>query len=172
MYLGTKEVTRRDGWAFLEPETQLMAVEKAQGIPPGGRVKKIGPILVASVKMEPSQKMLDNEVYGMQEIRLEGFRGKFRLPIDFVLFLEEELKIPRAKPINRIEFSRLYNIPDFWSCPKCKYRASNYAFVNVLFDMLCPSCMKANYSEFQPGTLEPVDHPEFPFAANKWANRE
>lgn len=50
----TKTVTRRLGWRSLKPGTLLQPVVKAQGIPKGGHVEKIGgPIRVVSVRREP-----------------------------------------------------------------------------------------------------------------------
>lgn len=49
---GTKDVTRRVGWANLQPGTWLMAVEKSQGLRKGEKVRRLGPIVVVSVRRE------------------------------------------------------------------------------------------------------------------------
>jgi hypothetical protein len=41
----TKTVTRRLGWKDLKPGTLLQPVVKAQGIPKGGKVEKIGGLI-------------------------------------------------------------------------------------------------------------------------------
>ena len=48
MYAKTKTVTRRTGasWMKLQPNDRLWAVEKAQGLRKGEKVKRIGPIIV------------------------------------------------------------------------------------------------------------------------------
>ncbi len=49
----TKTVTRRLGWANLEPGTELMGCEKCQGLGKGGQLNRLGIIGVRSVIREP-----------------------------------------------------------------------------------------------------------------------
>lgn len=69
----TKDVTRRNGWLFLKAGDILCAVEKSQGIPKGGKVKRLGMIRVVHVRREPLRRMLDRPDYGREECRREGY---------------------------------------------------------------------------------------------------
>lgn len=64
MYAGTKTVTRRIDrkvwWAkVLKSGTLVCAVEKSQGIPKGGKVKRIGVIEIVGVRRELLHKITD-----------------------------------------------------------------------------------------------------------------
>jgi hypothetical protein len=48
----TKTVTRRIGWANLQPGTLLQAIEKGQGLKKGEKVRKLAVIRVVSVRRE------------------------------------------------------------------------------------------------------------------------
>src|SRR5882672_6000358 len=48
----SKSVTRRHGWRDLEPEDELMGVERGQGLKKGEKVVKLGAIRVDDVRME------------------------------------------------------------------------------------------------------------------------
>ena len=48
----TKTVTRRLGWGFLKAGDVVMGVEKGQGIPKGGKVKRLGLIRIVYVRRE------------------------------------------------------------------------------------------------------------------------
>jgi len=64
----SKTVTRRIGWKTLKPGALLQPVLKAQGIPKGGTVTKVGgPIRVVSVRRERLDLITDAECV------LEGF---------------------------------------------------------------------------------------------------
>ena len=69
----TKTVTRRVGtWKNLESGTLLCAVEKAQGLAKGEKVKRIGTIRVLSVSQEKAVSVTSDE------IAKEGFPGMSR----------------------------------------------------------------------------------------------
>jgi hypothetical protein len=101
---GTKDVTRRLGWADLQPGDQLMACEKCQGIQKGGLVR-LGVIEVVSVRREPLNRMTADPAYGAEEARREGFPDKSGA--DFVAMFTAHMKCHPAEIITRIEFRKL-----------------------------------------------------------------
>jgi len=109
----TKTVTRRLGWLNLKPGEILQAVEKAQGLKKGERMKKIGLIRVVDVRREPLLKLLlecpsygGAPGYGEEEMILEGFPG--RDPNDFVdFFLRGHDHNYTEEDITRIQFEYL-----------------------------------------------------------------
>jgi hypothetical protein len=70
---GTKDVTRRMGWLFLNAGEELMAVEKSQGLGKGGKIKRLGLVLTVSIIREPLRRMFDEPEYGKAELIREGF---------------------------------------------------------------------------------------------------
>lgn len=93
----TKTVTRRFGWLKLKPGTKLWAVEKAMGLKPGEKVKRLKLIEVVSVRREPLHTITPDDV------RLEGFPGW--TPEQFIEFLlAKNKKLTSAAIVNRIEF--------------------------------------------------------------------
>ena len=70
---GIKDVTRRVGWLFLKAGDELCAIEKGQGLGKGEKVKRLGKVLVASVRYEPLRKMTDDTIYGLIECNPRGF---------------------------------------------------------------------------------------------------
>src|SRR4051812_32985645 len=69
----TKTVTRRIGWAFLQPGDLLQPIEKGQGIQKGGKVVRIGgPIRVVSVSGEWMSDFR-HRADAQEECRREGF---------------------------------------------------------------------------------------------------
>jgi hypothetical protein len=71
----SKTVTRRIGWETLKPGELLQAVEKGQGIPKGGKVRKLAVIRVIDVSREVLAQMMDglSPSYGREECIKEGF---------------------------------------------------------------------------------------------------
>ena len=69
---GSKDVTRRLGWEFLQPGDRLMACEKCQGIQKGGLVR-LGPIEILDVRREPLNRMITDPEYGLEDAIREGF---------------------------------------------------------------------------------------------------
>ncbi len=99
VYARQKTVTRRLGWAFLKPGDILWAVEKAQGIPKGGKVKRICKIRVLDVREEALCAITE------EEVAREGFPGMSDL-----LFVSLFCKANRCRPsqlVRRIEFEYL-----------------------------------------------------------------
>lgn len=104
---GSKDVTRRFGWEFLQPGDRLMAVEKAMGLKKGEQMKRLGEIEVVSVRREPMSAMLDDMTYGMDELRREGFPFGCRSPACFVSGLLQKTKKTPDDMVTRIEFRRV-----------------------------------------------------------------
>jgi hypothetical protein len=91
-----KTVTRRLGWKFLKPGDILWAVEKAQGLKKGEKVKRICLIRVVSCRDEPLDKITAADCI------LEGFPEMS--PSDFVdMFCAANKCVPH-KSVNRIKF--------------------------------------------------------------------
>lgn len=76
-----KTVTRRNGWMFARPGMILQPVVKAQGIPKGGHVEKIGgPIRVVDVRRERLDAITaeDVEREGFDHLTPAGFVEMYR----------------------------------------------------------------------------------------------
>lgn len=99
-----KDVTRRLGWADLQPGDRLMACEKCQGIRKGGLVR-LGAIEVVSVRLERLDRMTADPAYGAEEARREGFPEKSGA--DFVAMFTAHMKCQPSQIITRIEFRKL-----------------------------------------------------------------
>lgn len=69
---GTKSVTRRMGWLTLKAGDKLMAVEKAMGLGKGGKVKRLGMIIVEDVRREKLNEMFSWPTYGFNECEREA----------------------------------------------------------------------------------------------------
>jgi hypothetical protein len=87
----TKTVTRRKGWAWLQPGTRLTLVEKAMGLKKGETVVRLAEVEVVSVRREQLQDLfgvyaLDGcprgESYPYDEMVREGFPGLD--PLEFI----------------------------------------------------------------------------------------
>ena len=98
-----KTVTRRLGWATLQPGTELLAVSKGMGLKKGEQAEVLGVIRVVSVRRERLDDLVDpaRPTYGEEEMAREGFPGMD--PQDFMLkfFLEHQ---DPSEPVTRIEF--------------------------------------------------------------------
>lgn len=103
----TKDVTRRTGWAFLNPGTLVQPVEKAMGLKAGEAVVKLGlPVRCVSRRREPLSAMLDDPAYGKQECLREGFPDM--TPEEFVaMFCKSHAGCTPASEVTRIEFEYL-----------------------------------------------------------------
>lgn len=96
---GRKTVTRRIGWKGVKPGDRLMAIEKGQGLKKGEKVKRLGEIVVVSVRREPLHDIEPTDV-----IR-EGFGAM--LPTDFVrLFMIGHGLADSSVDVTRIEFRK------------------------------------------------------------------
>jgi hypothetical protein len=103
---GTKDVTRRMGWAFAKAGDELMAVEKGQGLGKGGKVRKLGLIRLVDVRREPLSDMTVSRHYGYSELIREGFPDK--TPEWFVdMFCASHKGCAPHSTITRLEFLKL-----------------------------------------------------------------
>ena len=84
------------GWNFLKKGDIVNAVERAQGLKKGEKIKKLCQIKIKSVSKEPLNKITQSDVIK------EGFPD-FSVD-DFVNFFTSHYKIADDVQINRIEF--------------------------------------------------------------------
>jgi len=99
----SKSVTRRHGWRDLEPEDELMGVERGQGLKKGEKVVKLGAIRVDDVRMEKLNRLELEPEYGRQEMIREGFPGL--PPAEFVYNFCISHKCKPWDYVTRIEYS-------------------------------------------------------------------
>jgi hypothetical protein len=86
----SKTVTRRLGWADLEPGVLFWAIEKGQGLKKGEKVKRLALLRCVSNQAEPLTPRRIRR-HGPDEMRREGFPG---LSIrDFVAFFCLEMSV-------------------------------------------------------------------------------
>lgn len=98
MLAGTKTVTRRLGWATLQPGTMLQAVEKSQGLRKGEKVRRLGVIRVTDVRREPLHAIDDDDVW----------REGFNMPAhEFVEMFCKHNGGDRNQVVTRIEFEHI-----------------------------------------------------------------
>ena len=105
---GSKTVTRRLGWQDLQPGELLWAVEKAQGLKKGERVKRIRMIRARSVSREPLDRLLPGRPYSLHpidawlEVCREGFPSLS--PADFVAMFCKANRCAADVVVTRITF--------------------------------------------------------------------
>jgi hypothetical protein len=93
----TKTVTRRFGWWFLKPGDLVQPVEKAMGLKPGEKVRRIGGLIrIVSTRREPLNAIDD------ADCSKEGFPSL--KPIGFVAMMRGHYGCEYTDEINRIEF--------------------------------------------------------------------
>ncbi len=98
-----KTVTRRLGWRTLRPGTRLWAVVKAQGLPKGARVERLGVIEVVDVRREPLRCVLDSPSYGRMDVTREGF-PHYTPEVFVAMFCGTHKGCTPESDITRIEF--------------------------------------------------------------------
>ena len=100
MYDGTKDVTRRLGWRGLKAGDVVMAVEKGMGLKKGEKIKKIYPIQIVSVRVEPLNTISIEDVMreGFPYLSIKGF---------VEMFINSHKGCKHDTIINRIEFKRI-----------------------------------------------------------------
>lgn len=92
----TKTVTRRKGWANLKPGELFWAVEKAMGLKPGEKVKRLKLCRCLSNRPEPLDAIT------RADVAREGFPELS--PGDFVAMFRVHMVGPTGQVVNRIEF--------------------------------------------------------------------
>lgn len=116
-----KDITRRCGWNTLLPGEHFMAVEKAQGLGKGGKIRKLGECMCISNVPEPLNDIVMRPIrlqdqfadksgqgYLKPEVEREGFRKM--TPEEFIIMFCEANKAKNCQPktiINRIHLKRL-----------------------------------------------------------------
>lgn len=100
-----KLVTRRLGWKHLRAGEQFMGVEKAQGIPKGGKVVRLHASMCCSNRAEPLSRMIEIPHYGRAEVVLEGFPELS--PEEFVAMFCQHNGCTPEDIVQRIEFRHL-----------------------------------------------------------------
>lgn len=101
---GRKTVTRRLGWKTLKPGERLVAVEKAQGLKKGEKVRRLGEIEVVDVRRERLDALEIDEV-GRLEVAREGF--DLISPTEFVHLFAKANGCRTDAHVTRIEFRRV-----------------------------------------------------------------
>lgn len=100
---GSKDVTRRKGWANLKPGTRLMAVEKAQGLKKGEKVKRLGEIEVLEADREPLHAICDHS----DDLAREGFPEM--TPMEYIKMYCKHFGGTPSQVVTRIVFRRCGN---------------------------------------------------------------
>lgn len=95
-----KFVTRRLGWANLQPGTHLMGVEKGMGLKKGEKVKRLGEIVVERADREPLSA-IENQC-GWRDSVLEGF--PHMPPTEFVEMFCKHNRCDPDTEVTRIQF--------------------------------------------------------------------
>jgi len=140
---GSKDVTRRRGWAFLKPGDRLMACRKCMGLKRGEKIVHLGEIEVVSVRREKLYEMARiGEIsskrigYGKTEAIREGFP---HLSGDqFVTMFCNHMGGRPDQIITRIEFRRIPNKPcAVCGKPMIRVHASDFVGFACMSTMLC-----------------------------------
>lgn len=96
---GTKDITRRLGWASARPGDILGAVEKGMGLKKGEKVVRLGTIELLDVRREPLN------IITADDVRREGFPDLS--PREFVEMFRGHNGCTARTVITRIVFRRL-----------------------------------------------------------------
>lgn len=96
---GTKDVTRRLGWATLRAGDEIVAVRKCMGLRKGERQTVLGRIHVVSVRAERLDAVTP------EDVRREGFPDL--TPAEFVDFFCRSSRCSVNVVVTRIEFRKV-----------------------------------------------------------------
>ena len=110
---GSKDVTRRNGWAFLKEGDILCGVEKSQGLGKGGKIKRLGMIRVVRKSREMLCQIVLDRDYGRAEMTREGFpegHEKHDPAVFMDFFCRSHKGVTPQTVITRIEFEHIGNI--------------------------------------------------------------
>jgi hypothetical protein len=107
---GTKDVTRRTGWANLAEGEHFSAVEKSQGLKKGEKIKYLGQCICISNKAERLDDIITRPLRlgdchirnPRREVEREGF--PFLSSKEFVEMFCKEMKCHPTTTVQRIEF--------------------------------------------------------------------
>jgi len=101
----TKNVTRRNGWAFAKVGDIVNGCEKCQGLKKGEKIVKMGQHRFVDLRWEPLRQMIDNPEYGKNEVVREGFPNM--TPQEFVDMYCEHNKCTPETMVHRMKFEYL-----------------------------------------------------------------
>lgn len=101
----SKDVTRRLGWLHLKPGEAFQPVMKCMGLRPGEKIERIGgAVVTVSTRREPLRRMTDDQEYGRDECRREGF--PHLSPAEFVtMFCATHKGCTPETELTRIQFN-------------------------------------------------------------------
>ena len=103
---GSKDVTRRNGWKNIQVGKSYMAVLKGQGLKKGDKITYLGEFQVISHRWERLDRMIIDRVYGLEEVKREGFPDKS--PEWFVeMFCKSHKGCTPESLVHRIEFRKV-----------------------------------------------------------------
>lgn len=103
--LRLKDLTRRDGWAFLKPAELFMGVNKVRGFRKGEYPIKFHPSMCISNVPEPLNDIVKRSFRdGKYEVAREGYPAWIGREEEFVRIYVKMNGGPEDKIINRIEF--------------------------------------------------------------------
>lgn len=98
---GSKTVTRRIGWANLQPGTRLLAVRKAMGLKAGEKMQALCEIEVVSVRRERIDAITPADVLA------EGFPHWTNQVGEFVAMFCKHMNVRPENEVTRIEFRKV-----------------------------------------------------------------
>lgn len=102
---GTKNVTRRLGWAFAKVGHIYCGVEKCQGLKKDEKIVRLGTHEIVSLRWERLDLMLTDELYGKAEVIKEGFA--WLTPLEFVKMFVAHNRCLYETLVHRMEFVKL-----------------------------------------------------------------
>lgn len=112
---GSKDITRRDGWAFLKAGEHYTGVEKSQGLKKGEKIVYLGQCICISNEPERVDEIIKRPIRSDQfpvtgrmrtEMEREGFPDMSAE--EFVEWFCDERDLDRSDEIQRIRFEH-YN---------------------------------------------------------------
>jgi len=96
---GTKTITRRLGWNYLEPGDYFMAAEKVMGLKKGEKIRKLGLCRCLSRRVE---RLCD---ITWSDVEKEGFPKMSR--DDFISMFCHSMRCHSHQWVNRIRFEKV-----------------------------------------------------------------
>ena len=99
---GSKDVTRRLGWASLKTGDRVIAIEKGMGLKRGEKQKVIGVIEIIS---NVPTRLFHIGIYFIADCSREGFPEMY--PNDFVKMFCKHMNVKPNHKVNRIEFKKV-----------------------------------------------------------------
>ena len=98
---GSKTVTRRAGWANLQPGERLLAVRKSMGLKAGEKAVALCEVEVVSVRRERLDAITPAEVLA------EGFPEWTNDPAAFVRMFCKHMRVPAGEVVGALKDARM-----------------------------------------------------------------